>query len=98
MAAGVVQDGDERRSIGSASMPTDSIERAVRLGAAGGRLRTSFFPVDGGLLVLDRPTETLLAEVWPAPPLGAANGTLHHLRSGVGEGDGGRRGESRRSE
>ena len=56
----------------------DLIERAVRLGLPAGNY-DELLPVDGGFLVLDRPTETLLSEVWPAPPLGAANGTLHHF-------------------
>jgi tricorn protease len=56
----------------------DLIDRAVRLAIPAGNYE-DLLPVDGGLLVLDRPTETLLSEVWPAPPLGAANGTLHHF-------------------
>ena len=76
MADGVVQDGED--GVQRLRIDADGlIDRAVRLSLPAGNYE-EIFPVDGGLLVLDRPTETLLAEVWPPPPLGAANGTLHH--------------------
>jgi tricorn protease len=70
----VVEDDIERLRIDADAL----INRAVRLGLPAGNYE-DLLPVEGGLLVLDRPTETMLSEVWPAPPLGAANGTLHHF-------------------
>ncbi|MDG2021581.1 MAG: S41 family peptidase [Phycisphaerales bacterium] len=73
------EDQDEDAEIDRLRIDADGlIERAVRLGLPAGNYE-EILPIEGGLLVLDRPTETLLSEVWPAPPLGAANGTLHHF-------------------
>ena len=70
-----VQEGDPESPLRMKIDPEGLLDRAVRLPIPPGNYEF-VDAIPGGLLLMDRPTQGLLEEVWPEPPMGAANGTL----------------------